>query len=200
MFKKGIVMMFAALLCAPAVFAAPEEMTGKTDLTVDGFADIYKDSSQDAALNLMYRLAYNVNDNFAVGVESGYYFDSKSSIGGINLGDLNGIPLFGDLIVRFPNQSSVEPYGVLALGAIFWNFDESSLVKSAGVTASVDTGFAAKLAGGVDWFMNDHWAVNVEGGYIFSNATATVSGGGASISDKSDMDHWVVGGGLKYVF
>jgi outer membrane protein W len=109
------------------------------------------------------------------------------------------------MILRVPvGDSPVQPYGVVGLGAIFWNIDDTTSSNGVTVTTDIDTAFGVKVGGGVDWFVNDHWIVNFNGAYVFNDAdgTATASAGGAtaSVTEKFDLDYWTVGGGLKYLF
>jgi len=202
--KKIIWFVLALLLVPVAVYAAPDR-TGKWDAGFNVSGVFPSDSDADNSVYIGGNLAYGVTDWFAVGVESGW-----SRIGtsipispGVTLdaGDLTGIPLLSDLIVRVPiKDSQVQPYGVLGGGVIFWSFDESSLLKAAGVTVNPSTSFAAKLGGGLDWFINDKTILNFETSYVFSNADITASGGGVRVTDSINTDYWMIGAGMKFVF
>ncbi|MBI2095820.1 MAG: hypothetical protein HYT89_06600 [Candidatus Omnitrophica bacterium] len=199
MLKKSVLFLAALAFSVSAAYAAPE-VVGRNDLTVDGSAFVYSDGGDNYAA-VTGRLVHNVTENVGVGVESGYYFgqeilDDTST----DYGDLTGVPLMADVVVRYANPSKFVPYGVLGLGAIFWNFDESSVVTDAGLTAKVDDSFAVKLAGGADWYLNEDWALNFETGYVFANSDVTVAGGGAVASATADVDHWLIGGGVKRLF
>lgn len=199
MFRKSLFVCLLMVSACSASFAATDG-TGKIDLTVNGSGTFYKDSTQSNAASMFGRLEYNLNPNWSLGAEVGHYFDSGVSGSGIDAGDLSGWSLFGDVLVKFPNESQLVPYALVGLGGIFWNFDESSSLKNAGITTSVGDSFAVKTGGGVDWFLNDNWALNLEVAYVFANSSATVSAGNVSLTSSGNIDHLLVGGGLKYRF
>ncbi len=195
MFKKAVVLGLAQFLIIGAAFAAPDRV-GKTDIGFNLSGAIPTDSDVDSALYVGGSLAYGVSDWLALGVEAGWAGFGESDLG-INI-DEDAFPVFGDIILRVPTQSEAKPYAVVGLGAIFW--DVSS--NLANVTFDIETSFAAKFGAGVDWFMNDHWALNLEASYVASSAdaTATNTTTGASLSTSGDTNYWMVGGGLKYLF
>ncbi len=98
------------------------------------------------------------------------------------------------------DQYKIVPYGVVGFGIIFWDFDESSLLKTNGITVSMDPAFGMKFGGGVDFFVTENLAIFREGSFIWSDADATVAGRGAVASATVDTDTWLIGGGIKYVF
>ena len=195
MIKKSAMVFLSLIVVATAAYATPDRV-GKIDIGFNVSGAIPRDGDVDGAAYLGGSLAYGVTDWLALGVESGWVGFGESD-SGINI-DENAIPVFGDIILRVPTQSAAKPYGLVGLGVIFW--DVSSNISN--VTVDVDTAFAAKFGGGVDWFVNDNWALNFEASYVVSStdATARNTTTGASISTSGDTDYWTVGGGLKYLF
>ena len=192
MFKKAVLVGLAQLLVAGAVYAAPDRV-GAVDVGVNISAGFMDDSNTAAYFGG--NMSYGITNWSAVGVSLGY----QSFGSDLNVGDLNAVPLMFDIYLR--NQSADRayvPYAVLGLGAIFWNFDEEGL--AAGSSVDIDTSFGVKLGGGVDWFINDKWALNFEASYTFADADTTVRTANGSVSATSDADYWNVGGGLKYLF
>ncbi len=183
------------LLAAQCAFAASDRV-GKTDIGFNASGAIPTDGNIDNAVYLGGSISEGVTDWIALGFEGGWAGFSESD-SGIDV-DENAFPMFGDIIVRIPNQNDWKPYGVVGLGAIFW--DVKSNVSN--VDVKIDTGFAAKFGGGVDWFVNENWMVNFEASYVISNSnvSATNTTTGASITVDSDTDYWMVGGGIKYLF
>lgn len=190
---------FAALLLTimtTAAYAAPDRV-GKTDIGFNVSGAIPRDSGVDGAVYLGGSLAYGVTDWLALGIESGWTRFSASD-SGVTV-DQDTIPLFGDIILRVPTgESQLKPYGIIGLGVLF--IDASTNVSNVSIQA--DTSFAAKFGAGLDWFVNDHWAINFETSYVVSdvNGTVTNNSTGASLSANGDSDYWMIGGGVKYLF
>ncbi len=123
---------------------------------------------------------------FALGLEAGWQeadFDTTDD------NDLAMVTVFGDIIGRLPLANSpIVPYGVIGLGAIHAYTDTSS-------NDDDETAFAAKLGLGLDWFLNSNWILNFEGAYIATGAEIN-----AGTTNTAELDHWRVGGGLKYAY
>ena len=155
-------------------------------------------------------VSYGINQWLAVGFSGGWaaFGMDDATVSGITIPgpDVNGFPLFGEIILRAPiaNQSYV-PYAVAGFGTVIWNVDDTTTSNGIHVQTDVSTAFAFKLGGGVDWFINDHWIFNINGAYVFSrpDTTVTVSAGSLSasaVSQNDKYDYWTVGGGLKFLF
>ena len=190
--------LFVALitLCASsnAYAAFTGDRVGKWDIGVNVSGAIPDDSDVDSAVYVGGSLSYGVAEWFALGFESGWAGFGESSAG-IDI-DEDAVPILGDIIFRFPTQSEWKPYALVGLGVIVWNVDSNI----PGLNLDIDTAFAAKFAGGVDYFVNDNWALNFEFSYTTNEADATASFNGASASASGSSDYWMVGGGLKYLF
>ena len=132
-------------------------------------------------------VSYGINDWLALGAEAGWWDSSFHD------DDLTAVPIFADIILRVPNPSMVEPYGILGLGSVIWNVDDTA---GNSLQDDVNASFAAKLGGGVDVFLNNNWAVFGEVAYVFSNDDLQR----VSDPDQTDLDYWTAGGGLKFVF
>jgi len=147
-------------------------------------------------------LSYDILNCFGVGIESGWARWTQRD-NGVDYGNLNMIPLFGDIFVKLPFKVEgfkVVPYGVVGAGVLFWDFEESSLVRDSGVTISIDPAFGLKFGGGIDFFVTKNIAIFGEASFIWSDADATASAGGSVASATLDTDLWLLGGGVKYVF
>ncbi len=145
------------------------------------------------------RLTYDLTPNAAVGVESGW-LNYKHEFNGTKYGDVRGIPLLADLILKMPIEAmdnKLVPYVLGGIGVLFWDYKEASIVSDAGIDVEGDTSFALKLGGGMDFFVSDQTALFVEGSYIFSNYDVETNVGGAG---TADTDAGFVGGGLKVRF
>ena len=101
-------------------------------------------------------------------------------------------------------NQSINPYGVVGLGAVIWNADDTTTNLGGKLTTDINTAFATKVGGGFDWFINNNWIINFEAAYVFNrpdvNQTFTLGTASASISDNVKLDYWTIGGGVKYLF
>lgn len=184
-------LVFSFIMSTPA-FAAPDR-AGKWDAGLNVSGVIPNDGDFDDSVYVGGTVSYGVNDWFAVGLESGWASPDVD-----NAADVDMVPLLVDFIVRQPAQADQPQvfYGVLGLGALFFSADSNI----AGVNVDIDDAFGVKLGGGVDWFVNENWALNFEASYIFSDASASASAGPIAASGDVDTDYWQIGGGIKYVF
>ena len=145
---------------------------------------------------------YNIDNNFAVGAEVGY-MRWNDEAGGIDYGDVRAVPLLADFYLRYPIDVSKQmflPYAVGGIGVIFWNYDENSVLKDAGISIDMGTELGIKGGVGFDYFFTEKVAFNLEGSYVWSNADMTVSYGGATATNEFDTDYWALTGGMKYYF
>lgn len=192
MFKKAVVLGFAQILIAGAVYAAPDRV-GAVDVGFNASAGFMEDA--DTAAYFGGNMSYGINNWSAIGFSAGY----QSFGSDFNIGDLNAYPLMVDFYFRsHENERAYVPYAVLGLGAVVWDFDEEGL--TAGSSVDIDTSFGVKLGGGVDWFINEKWAINFEASYTFADAETKVTNSAGSVTGTSDADFWNVGGGIKYIF
>ena len=211
MHKKLILALLSLVIMTTAAYAAPDR-TGKWDAGVSVAGALSTDDEIDSTVQIGGNVAYGVTEWFAVGFEGGWqnHGSDDAAVAGTTIAgpDITGVPLFGDLIFRVPTgQEQFTPYGIVGLGVVVWDADDiDAVILGVPVHAEtdIDTEFAAKLGGGLDWFLNDNWILNFEVAYVFTNpnATATATGGGISVTveDDVDLDYWTIGGGLKFVF
>ena len=193
--RIGFVIALAALCATSNAYAAfTGDRVGKWDIGVNVSGAIPTDGDVDSAAYIGGSLSYGVQEWFALGFEAGWAGFGESDAG-INV-DEDAVPIFGDLIFRFPTSSEWKPYAIVGLGVIVWNVDSNI----PGLDLEIDTAFAAKFGGGVDYFVNDNWALNFEFSYVTSDADATATLNGTSVSASGSTDYWMVGGGLKYLF
>ena len=198
MLKKAVWIALSWIGISTACYAVPA--TGnKADIQFNVSSVIYQDGEVDDAESFFGRWVYNFNDYLAIGVEGGFYTDSGiDEVGVDDAGELTDIAtVFGDLIARYPTGENcpVLPYVVAGVGGVFWG----ASAEVAGVDLNVDDAFAVKVGGGVDWFIDDHWAVNFEGAYIFTGEEVIATGPGDT-TGHSDLNHVVFGVVVKYLF
>ena len=143
----------------------------------------FNDRSDDTAFYST-SIAYGVTPWIALGAEAGWQEASLS-----NTEDLGLVPVLADIIIRVPTvNATVVPYMVVGLGVM------GAYVTDTNNNDSDNTSFGWKLGGGVDWFLNERWILNLELAYYGSSADLPRSSAGDSTS------FWTLGGGLKYVF
>ena len=201
--RKMAMIVGMLLVSTTCVFAMPER-TQKTDMgfQIGGLSP----SAAHIDTGVYYGLnaAYGINDWFAVGVEGGYEDTKTRFTIGTNEHNpgLSYIPLFADLIVR---HSMVEygavPYGVLGLGMLFMNDHGTGTLNDSHLKLETDNSFAIKLGAGVDWFINEKWALNFEASYVWAAADAKIVDLTTSDTvDSASLNYWTILGGLKYLF
>jgi outer membrane protein W len=205
--QRSVVLAALLVFLMPAVaFAAPDR-EGKWDMGFNLSGAMPDDDELEGAVYAGGQVSYGITPWIALGGEiGGTSFDQdddSQSLGFTDLGELTAVPVMVNTIFRanLENQAFV-PYGVVGLGVIFWNFDESDQLDAAAVEANVDASFGAKLGGGVDWFVNDNWIANFEGSYYFNDADVKLELNGVRVGAVDDVDtsFWLIGGGAKYVF
>lgn len=213
--KKRITVIFIALVCLLAAgqiaYAAPDRV-GKIDVGINVSGAIPTDAEADGGVAVGGDMAYGVNKWFAVGFSAGWQGTKLKSVtdGVVTIAgtDVNGVPIFGELILRLPieNQQFV-PYGLVGLGTVIWSVDDTTAtdgIHTAKVGVKANNAFAVKLGGGFDWFLNNNWILNFDAAYVFDRAdvTGTVTSGGlsASATEHQKLDYWTIGGGVKYLF
>lgn len=179
-----------------------DELKDRFSLGVVGGGVFPKDSDIDDSWYLGGNFAYGLNDYIALGAEVGYSsWDDKE--GGVDYGDIRAVPILADIYVRTPLEvggKKLVPYAIGGIGVILWDYEESSLLTSNGISVSMDPELGVKLGGGADYFLTNNLAINFEGSYIWSDADVSVTAFGANAAATIDTDAWILNGGIKYYF
>ncbi|MBU0768511.1 MAG: porin family protein [Proteobacteria bacterium] len=161
------------------------------------------DSDADNTVYLGGALTYDFIKYLGVGISSGWA-RWKEEFDGIEYGYVTGIPVLGDIYLKLPfeltDEFKVVPYGVAGFGMMFWDYEESSLLKDNGISVDVDPSFAMRFGGGVDFFITENFAIFGEVSYLYSDARVKASAFGAQAEATMDTDAWIFGGGVKFVF
>ena len=205
--KKYWIIALAALCVTSTTWASPApDREGVADVGLHIWGILPSDSAIDTNVYVGGSVAYGINPNWALGLESGYFqtnADLNIAVANVSgdIGDLQGVPLFFDIIYRHTASGGpVTPYTVLGLGAVFWRFDENTTVREANSGVDADPSFAAKLGLGVDWFLTDNVIFNFEGSYVWTPEEITTDNNTGTTVDKSDLNYFTLGGGIKYAF
>lgn len=115
--------------------------------------------------------------------------------GGLDLGEVTHFPPTVTLKYRWTNFGPVEPY--VGAGVNFTSFIDSE--PPAGLHIDYDSSVGPALQAGVDYRLNDHWALNLDVRRIWINTDVTISGA-IDATDEVDIDPWVVSTAIAYRF
>jgi len=189
--------------------AAPDRV-GQTDIGFNAAGSIATGDHVDSSIYLGGSLSYGVNEWLALGIEAGWLspeiaLKPSAGAGRSDVGDANVVPILFDVILRWNQEALVfVPYAVAGFGVGLWSVNESSTFDLASVSVNDETSFVMKFGGGVDFFTEqtreNTWILNFEFSYnIYSENIGSQTAGGASI-DSADLDYWLIGGGIKYLF
>lgn len=152
-------------------------------------------------------LTYFVNDLFSFEFGTGYTkpdVDAESSGISLEFGELEQIPILltGRFHYWLPNTST-NFYAGAGVGYYVNDFDLSSLFQTAipGFNIDSDDSFGFHVNGGVEFFINDNVAFDVDLKYIWNEAdfTSTMSGFPPE-TDEIDLDAFSAGISIKYFF
>lgn len=203
--KFIMALVFVAFVLVPFTVHAEgvKDMTGKASVGVVTGTVFPKDSDID---NTWYviggNFAYGINEYLAVGAEVGYTtWEDKED--GIDYGDIRAIPLLADVYLRYPTElgaQTVIPYAIGGIGVVFWEYDESSLLEANSVVVDMDNSLGIKIGGGVDYFISESLALNLEGSYLWSDADASIAAFGTYTEATVDTDSFILTLGFKYYF
>ncbi|MCC7305119.1 MAG: OmpW family protein [Alphaproteobacteria bacterium] len=112
-----------------------------------------------------------------------------------DLGSAWVLPPTLTLQYHFMPDSAFSPYvGAGVNYSIFYGEDTATGFTS----LEVDNGWGPALQVGADYWLNDHWGLNLDLKKIWLNVDAELNSGG--IQADIDMDPWVIGAGVSYRF
>lgn len=195
MFAAAFTLSFGAVQVAQAATMADGtyadySRAGRTDIGLNVSGTVADDSELDDGLFIGGNMSHGFNEWFALGAEVAWHDTSTES------DDLSAIPVLVDAIFRMAPLSDLPlvPYGVLGAGVIIFDYDRDD-VSLSNLDDDIDASFTVKAGGGVDWFLNEHWIVNFEAAYYFTEEDVELTN-----TTRGDLDFWTVGGGVKYVF
>jgi opacity protein-like surface antigen len=184
--KRMIVLMLGFLLVAGLAQAAPDRV-GSIEYGV-GLAGAFHDDNIDDAFHVQLNAAYGVFPWLGLGLEGGFHeadLEESTQSGYVGVGNL----MF-DVLLRWHRvDRPFVPYAVIGLGGAGAYLDQENQDDTD------DSSFAAKLGGGIDWFLDDHLILNFEVAYTFVDAEMA-----NTITTVNDADYATVGGGVKYAF
>ncbi len=139
-------------------------------------------------------LTYFFTNNIAAEVIAGTA-QHELDFNGANLGDTWILPPTVTLQYHFAPQSAFSPY--VGAGINYsWFYAEDS---GAGYNdLEVDGGFGPALQAGFDYWLDDHWGLNMDVKKIWLNVDASLNNG--AVKADVDLDPWLIGAGVSYRF
>lgn len=115
--------------------------------------------------------------------------------GNTALGDAWILPPTVTLQYHFTPDSKFSPYVGAGLNYSLFYSEEAAT----GFTdLDVDGGVGYALQAGADYWINDHWGVNLDVKKLWLNIDASLNNN--SITADVDLDPWIVGAGVSYRF
>ena len=152
-------------------------------------------------------LTYFVHKYFSFEL-SGNFVDTdvNLNVNGVsaNIGEIEQIPILLSARTHFSTNPKINPYVSVGVGYFLNDYDLSSLASSSiptGYIVDVDDSFGWFLGTGVEFFLNEHFALNLDFKYIFNNIDVKLkSPDELWIEESVSSDLFTLGAGLKFYF
>jgi len=114
---------------------------------------------------------------------------------GLDLGDVMILPPTLNLQYHFNPKGTFRPYAGAGLGYIFYyNEDAGASINN----IKYDDGISYSLQLGMDYGINEHWAINADIKKLYHETDVSINGG--AITADVDLDPWIFGLGVAYRF
>lgn len=160
----------------------------------DSWVNIGGHLSADNAVVPEIDLTYFLTDHLALELIAA---TSKHDIGhssGLDLGHVWALPPTLTLQYHFMPQEAFSPYVGAGVNYTMFYGEKSQDVPD----LDVGNGLGWALQAGADYWVNDHWGINVDVKKIFVDVDATLANG--TVRSNLDVDPWVIGTGVSYRF
>jgi outer membrane protein W len=205
--KKAVALMIVLIFIPLSAYAASDRI-GKWSAGINTSAGIFPVTGVDSAFNLGGNFGYELSEYFSLGMSAGWMnsdfrLNAPDGSGKFKAGQVTMVPIFGDIIIWIPTggRRDLAPYAVVGLGGLFTHVHNTGAASDANLGVKSQNAFAAKFGGGADWYLNDSWVVNFEGGYVVTNAEMEVTNAATGDYYKTNnLNYFYVGGGVKYLF
>lgn len=120
------------------------------------------------------------------------------SVNGANLGEAWILPPTLTLTYHpFRGESAFSPYVGAGLNYSMFYGESSGTGFN---DLELDGGLGYALQAGADYWIDDHWGLNVDVKRIWLDVDANLRTGATPIHADVDLDPWVVGAGISYKF
>jgi outer membrane protein len=140
-------------------------------------------------------LTYFLTDHIAAELIAATTHHKLSHSSGADLGETWVLPPTLTLQYHFTPDQAFSPYVGAGLNyTMFYNED-----TAAGFTnLKVDSGVGYALQAGADYWLDDHWGLNLDVKKLFLNVDAELNNG--AVKADVDLDPWLIGAGVSYRF
>jgi outer membrane protein len=134
------------------------------------------------------------------------YFKTDIKHGGLEVGEITIQPLLLTCWFRILPEGPVVPYIGGGVGYYFIEFDISSEAKEeakargAALAEDVDDSLGLHASAGLDWFITDNFAINLETRYFWTEADVQGKEGSTTVNGDIDLAALVIGSGIKLYF
>lgn len=144
-------------------------------------------------------LSYYLSDHFSAELIAATSQHSLSHSAAGDLGRTWILPPTVTIQYHPRPHEKFSPYVGAGLNYSF--FYGENAANGNGVTAlDVDGGLGYALQAGADYWISEHWGMNLDVKKLFLNVDADMRVGGAPVSADIDLDPWIVGAGVAYRF
>lgn len=117
-----------------------------------------------------------------------------SNSGDLNLGDTWVLPPTLLLQYHFTPDQKFSPYLGAGLNYTMTYSEDAKDVSD----LDVDNGVGVALQAGADYWIDDHWGLNLDVKKLWVDVDASVNNG--AITGEVEIDPWIVGAGVSYRF
>jgi len=168
------------------------------------------ESEFDEAVLIEFDLTYFFCRYFSLELSAGYVktdMDYSESGSEGMYGELEQVPILLTARIHWPINEWFSPYIGGGAGYYINGIDKAEEGPAdffsgapPAVEALVDEVFGFHAAAGIEFFINDHFALNLDVKYIWQETNIGFDGAGFDSSDSSHLDALTAGVGLKYYF
>lgn len=164
--------------------------------------DVEPDESVMYGVNLTYFLTWYYSLELSVG-----YTETDVDLNALGLsgdaGEVEQIPVLLSLRTHLSHNTKVNPYFTIGVGYFFNDIDQNDstieFIYGSGANLDVDDSFGFHIGAGVEFFISENAAVNLDFKYIWTEIEAEVNVSGFSDEDLK-INPYVLGLGIKYYF
>ncbi len=155
------------------------------------------DASVGDAVTPEFDISYFFTDHIAAELILATAQHQLNYTGNLNLGETMILPPTLTLQYHFTPDKSFSPYIGAGLNySMFYGEDSGTGFND----LDVDGGLGYALQAGFDYWVDDHWGLNLDVKKIWLNVDADLRLGATPIHADVDLDPWVVGAGISYRF